>query len=373
MIITLKNADFSQSNIGTLSTWRITRSLGSGATYEGPTSVDKDAVLNATVTIAEGYELGSAGVTVTMGGIGQTYTMVGNVITISIAEVIGNVVIKVPTVNINTGEEDEPEVPVLPGIEGVTNGITYRYELGKSIKNATGELLEGDNYKLITLIIIPQIDTTKELVINVLNGYNYNIFYYKGDTYVGKLSPQWISISNIPTTYDPSFSYIFANANITDDFDTIKIIYRKTSITDSTTASAPEDIGFAMYYINEEGYEIGWSINSSGGTLIHDAKTNKYSHITSLKPVAYQDNLKFSINTGYVWAFYCYDANMSYLGTHDGATSSPWETAVSNYDVSQIKSRYSNIAYIVAAYKETNGTAGQTGVAPSVSGAHFHQ
>jgi hypothetical protein len=45
MIITLKGADFSKSNIGTLSSWRITRSLGSGATYEGATSVDKGRCL----------------------------------------------------------------------------------------------------------------------------------------------------------------------------------------------------------------------------------------------------------------------------------------------------------------------------------------
>ena len=41
MIITLKGADFSASNIETLSSWRISHSLGTGATYEGPTSVDE--------------------------------------------------------------------------------------------------------------------------------------------------------------------------------------------------------------------------------------------------------------------------------------------------------------------------------------------
>lgn len=97
MIITLKNAYFSKSNIGTLSSWRISRSLGAGATYNGPTSVDKDAEFSATVTLAEGYEIGSAGVTVTMGGVGQAYTINGNVITIAIASVTGNVLIKVPT------------------------------------------------------------------------------------------------------------------------------------------------------------------------------------------------------------------------------------------------------------------------------------
>ena len=109
MIIVLKNADFSQSNIGTLSTWRISRSLGVGATYDGPTSVDKGASFTATVTIAEGYEIGSAGVTVTMGGtvLSGAHSIEGNVITITIAEVTGNVLIKVPTVNTSTGEEDD--------------------------------------------------------------------------------------------------------------------------------------------------------------------------------------------------------------------------------------------------------------------------
>lgn len=109
MIITLKGADFSGSNIGTLSTWRISTVLGAGATYNGVTSVDRDPVtgFTGTVTIAEGYEIGSAGVTVTMGGEGQAFTHVGNVITINIAAVTGNITIKVPTVNTSTGEEDD--------------------------------------------------------------------------------------------------------------------------------------------------------------------------------------------------------------------------------------------------------------------------
>lgn len=105
MIITLKGANFKDSNIGTLSTWTISRVLGDGATYNGVTYVDKNAAFEATVTIAEGYDIGAAGVTVTMGGVGQTYTIVGNVITINIAQVTGNVVIKVPTVNTSTGDE----------------------------------------------------------------------------------------------------------------------------------------------------------------------------------------------------------------------------------------------------------------------------
>jgi len=122
MIITLTGANFSTSNIGTLSSWSISTVLGSGATYSGNRVVDKDAALNATVTIAEGYELGAAGVTVTMGGSAVTsgVTVNGNTIIISIAKVTGTVVIKVPTKNTATGEDDnggngdvvEPENPV---------------------------------------------------------------------------------------------------------------------------------------------------------------------------------------------------------------------------------------------------------------------
>lgn len=109
MIITLVGADFSENNIGTLSTWIISRVLGDGANYDGPTFVDKGAALNATVTIAEGYEIGAAGITVTMGGTAldeSCYSVVDNVITFTIASVTGSVVIKVPTLNTNTGEED---------------------------------------------------------------------------------------------------------------------------------------------------------------------------------------------------------------------------------------------------------------------------
>ena len=108
MIITLVGADFSKSNIGTLSTWNIITSLGQGATYSGVKSVDKDAAFNATVTIAEGYEVGSAGVSVTMGGAAVTsgINVSGQTVNISIAKVTGTVVISVPTKNIATGEED---------------------------------------------------------------------------------------------------------------------------------------------------------------------------------------------------------------------------------------------------------------------------
>jgi hypothetical protein len=126
-----------------LSTWRITRSLGAGATYEGPTSVDKDAELRAAITFAEGYELGAAGITIIMGGIilgTESYFIENDRIVIEIASVTGNVLIKVPTVNTSTGEEEEPDVPdvpVTPPIGTVTWYLNHNTEIENSGRDIT--------------------------------------------------------------------------------------------------------------------------------------------------------------------------------------------------------------------------------------------
>ena len=57
MIITLIGADFSLNNIGTLSTWTISRVLGDGATYDGVSYIDKNAALSADSGAAGRYLL----------------------------------------------------------------------------------------------------------------------------------------------------------------------------------------------------------------------------------------------------------------------------------------------------------------------------
>ena len=118
MIITIKGADFSSANIGTLSTYIISKSIGSGASFDIPNFVDKNSNVNWTITLDEGYTFGTY--SVTMGGEVVIPTVVDNVMTISIAEVTGNVRIVVATVNEN-GEEDEPDEPVVPPVDGVIN------------------------------------------------------------------------------------------------------------------------------------------------------------------------------------------------------------------------------------------------------------
>lgn len=125
MIITIKGADFSSANIGTLSTYIISKSIGSGAAFDIPNFVDKNSSVNWVITLNEGYTFGTY--SVTMGGAEVTPTVVDNVMTISIAEVTGNVRIVVATINEN-GEEDIPVEPTANYIEflfnnNVENGV----------------------------------------------------------------------------------------------------------------------------------------------------------------------------------------------------------------------------------------------------------
>ena len=112
MILTIKGADFSSANIGTLSTYIISKSIGSGATFDIPNFVDKNSSATWIITLNEGYTFGTY--SITMGGVEVTPTVVDNVMTISITEVTGNVRIVVATVNENTGEDEPVAPPVTP-------------------------------------------------------------------------------------------------------------------------------------------------------------------------------------------------------------------------------------------------------------------
>lgn len=100
MIITLKNADFSQSNVGNLAHWNISYNVGKGVTHSGSTAVKKDSPFSVIITIMEGYELDTAGVSVTMNNtlLTNAVTISTNSIAIDIPQVTGHIVIDIPTV-----------------------------------------------------------------------------------------------------------------------------------------------------------------------------------------------------------------------------------------------------------------------------------
>lgn len=109
MILRILGADFSSANIGTLSTYVISKSIGAGISHNIPNFVDKNSSVTWTLTVAEGYLLGSYSIIMN----GETITPVvnENTMTITIPSVTGNVRIVITSINESTGEEETPVVP----------------------------------------------------------------------------------------------------------------------------------------------------------------------------------------------------------------------------------------------------------------------
>lgn len=95
MIITIKGADFSSSNVGTLNTYFVSRSIDAGVTHNIPTSIAKNESANWQIVLSNGYEYVSY--SFTMGGeeITPTVSEDGKTLTIVIPEVTANVYVNV--------------------------------------------------------------------------------------------------------------------------------------------------------------------------------------------------------------------------------------------------------------------------------------
>lgn len=100
MILTIKGADFSSVNIGTLDTYIISKSIGTGTVYDIPNFVTKNSSVEWTITLDEGFYFGTY--SVTMGGIDVPITVDESTMTIKITKVTGNVRIVVSTYNRET-------------------------------------------------------------------------------------------------------------------------------------------------------------------------------------------------------------------------------------------------------------------------------
>jgi hypothetical protein len=137
MIITISGANFSASNIGTLSTWTVSKSIGAGAEHSIPSYVDKNSAFNYTITLKDGYTFGTY--SVTMGGQTITPTVTETSMTINIASVTGAIRIEVKTINSSTGEEDKPVTPEQPGTgggSGNTSGTTWYVQSLKQLEDS---------------------------------------------------------------------------------------------------------------------------------------------------------------------------------------------------------------------------------------------
>ena len=141
MILTIKGADFSSANIGTLSTFVVSKSIGRGASFDIPSFVEKNSSVNWVITLGEDYTFGTY--SVTMGGEVVTPTVNGSEMTIAIANVTGNIRITVATVY-NGVEElpepDEPEIPDTPTPDETLNAGLTLYQGYVDNKTVNDEL-----------------------------------------------------------------------------------------------------------------------------------------------------------------------------------------------------------------------------------------
>lgn len=116
MILTIKNANFSTAGIGTLSTYIIRKSIGSGVTHSIPNYIEKGLNATWTLTLVSGYTFGDY--SIMMGNTPITPEVTETTMTITIPSVTANVTISVHTINESTGEEDGGgDIPVVPPVE----------------------------------------------------------------------------------------------------------------------------------------------------------------------------------------------------------------------------------------------------------------
>lgn len=128
MIITLKNADFSKNNVGTLNTWGITKILRGVSTADTTTRVNKDGSYTASFTVDSGYVYSSA--SVTMGGVDITNSVLSwnssySVATLNISKVTGNVYINITALS-ETTVATTP-IPVTPHFERRDDGEKWTF------------------------------------------------------------------------------------------------------------------------------------------------------------------------------------------------------------------------------------------------------
>lgn len=283
MIITLVGADFSKNNIGKLSTWLVQTSFGSGVTHTGAGYVDLGAAYSTTITIAEGYELNGS-VAVTMGGnaITEGITVDGNTITISIASVTGNVLIKVPTKNTATGEEGGNDDIIPDPDEPIIGTIDVTWEVGAIDSSKGPNASTVMNSRVRTQ---GYIQVNSSITISASGNAEFCPVYYKADK-------GYISSPNVYQTDTLTVSG--------DTYPLVRIMIRDKS---NTSGNLTSDFGTNYITITGDGVEIPYSTSDEGTSSsdangLYDGTTWKVEAIdSSTGKVA---TMSTRIHTGYI-------------------------------------------------------------------------
>lgn len=196
MILTIKGADFSLANIGTLNTVTIRKIIGRGLTHNIPNFISKGVAANWTLTLSEDYELNEY--TITMGGEVITPTVSEGIMTINIPSVTGSISINIATTYIGTGDEpvtpEEPENPdttINAGLtlyQGYVDNKTVNDELNTRVKTEAlvgpFEIEVNDGYliRAIYEYSSPNIEQGGNLIVSATDAKTYH--KYTGQQYV---------------------------------------------------------------------------------------------------------------------------------------------------------------------------------------------
>ena len=220
MIITLKDANFSKNNIGTLSTWGITKILRGVSTTDTITRVNKNESYTATFIVSDGYVFNTC--EVFMGGNDITNLLVWNdshtSAILNIPKVTGNVYINIVALSETiVGTQPIPVTPYIRyDVEGETiaisitnkNSFAVNYEMlsGSTLpgylngKLSAGETKTIEYQKTGTQYTVP-IKFSANGYIDVSETYTFNTSEYQtgaygGEEFVGTL---FFNLGNVPS------------------------------------------------------------------------------------------------------------------------------------------------------------------------------
>lgn len=360
MIITLRGANFSSSNIGVISTWSVTGSFGLGIEYIGPSYVIRGEAFTATATLSAGYQLEPNGITVTMGEQvldKSVYSINGNLITFNIPSATGNITIMISTDRF------------------VNNGDQVSYLFNYMLNDGSGALIPvtgGGSYNARavseTTLIINKGDSIVTANNNILNiGYAWQDKERKN--YLGYIDfdpttdINWnsstftftdtILIKGVPTevTYPIYIKMVFKPASGTFTLDDIiaNMSYNVSGFIQYDGVPAEEktvnDITYALNYkVNDGNGTLETSIGSqpqdSRATWSTFVKVNKGDTISLVN-----ENIKFIL---YAYSLANEESYMGYVDTNiEDETSSlqNWSNSYTFGDTMEIKGVESTVQY----------------------------
>lgn len=225
MYIILSKADFSSNNIGTLDSWTINYNRPSGITWTGiSNSVNKNAPLSCSATLdTTNYEIVS--MTITMGGatigsvdsngtISGVISLSGDIYTIAIPSVTGNVNISITTKNLTTGGTDSGGGSGSGGSGGNTTltfhktadsaGMSIFY-FQDALRTNTNSTFISLGSEIIGIDVSSYIGKTLKITAtqSVVSGAQYGVFMSAPllDTITPDKLPTFTTINaNVPTT-----------------------------------------------------------------------------------------------------------------------------------------------------------------------------